>query len=76
MVWKKEGRTIISSQRITQDNYGKTLVIKRAGYEDQGTYTCEVSNGVGTAETYSIQLNVEGNVWIHRTGSRLMVGSG
>nr|XP_032528918.1 neuroglian isoform X2 [Danaus plexippus plexippus] len=59
VVWKKEGRTIISSQRITQDNYGKTLVIKRAGYEDQGTYTCEVSNGVGTAETYSIQLNVE-----------------
>ncbi|KPJ18463.1 Neuroglian [Papilio machaon] len=51
---------MLSSQRITQDNYGKTLVIRRAGYEDQGTYTCEVSNGVGTAQTYSIQLNVEG----------------
>nr|XP_034837376.1 neuroglian isoform X3 [Maniola hyperantus] len=59
VVWKKDGRTILSSQRVTQDNYGKTLVIKRTGYEDQGTYTCEVSNGVGTAQTYSIQLNVE-----------------
>ncbi|XP_068626335.1 neuroglian isoform X1 [Battus philenor] len=59
IVWKKNGSRILSSQRITQDNYGKTLVIKRAGYEDQGTYTCEVSNGVGTAQTYSIQLNVE-----------------
>ncbi|XP_050669653.1 neuroglian [Leptidea sinapis] len=59
VVWKKDGRTILSSQRITQDNYGKTLVVKRAGYEDQGTYTCEVSNGVGQAQSYSIQLNVE-----------------
>ncbi|XP_041975037.1 neuroglian-like isoform X1 [Aricia agestis] len=59
VVWKKNGAMILSSQRITQDNYGKTLVIKRAGYEDEGTYTCEVSNGVGTAQTYSITLNVE-----------------
>ncbi|CAF4862033.1 unnamed protein product [Pieris macdunnoughi] len=59
VVWKKDGRTILSSQRITQDNYGKTLVIKRAGYEDQGTFTCEISNGVGQAQSYSIQLNVE-----------------
>ena len=59
-MWLKDGQPIISSQRVTQDNYGKTLVIKRTGYEDQGTYTCEVSNGVGTAETYSIKLNVEG----------------
>ncbi|KAL0850772.1 hypothetical protein ABMA28_006704 [Loxostege sticticalis] len=59
IVWKKNGETIRLSQSITQDNYGKTLVIKYPGYEDQGTYTCEVSNGVGTAQTYSIQLNIE-----------------
>ncbi|KAG7310344.1 hypothetical protein JYU34_003117 [Plutella xylostella] len=58
-VWKKDGRSILSSQGVTQDNYGKTLVIKSAGYEDQGTYTCEVSNGVGTAQTYSINLNIQ-----------------
>lgn len=60
IVWKKNGRTILSSQSITQDNYGKTLVIKYPVYEDEGTYTCEVSNGVGTALTYSINLKIEG----------------
>ncbi|CAH0765981.1 unnamed protein product [Diatraea saccharalis] len=59
IVWKKNGRTILSSSGITQDNYGKTLVIKYPGYEDEGTYTCEASNGVGTPKTYSIQLNIE-----------------
>ncbi|KAF9816679.1 hypothetical protein SFRURICE_018559 [Spodoptera frugiperda] len=59
IVWKKNGRSIISSQGITQDNYGKTLVIRYPTYEDQGTYTCEVSNGVGTAQSYSILLNIE-----------------
>lgn len=63
-MWKKNGETIRLSQSITQDNYGKTLVIKYPGYEDQGTYTCEVSNGVGTAQTYSIQLNIEGELII------------
>ncbi|GBP51761.1 Neuroglian [Eumeta japonica] len=59
VVWKKNGLTILSSQRVTQDNYGKTLVIKRAQYEDEGSYTCEVSNGVGTAQSYSISLAIE-----------------
>ncbi|XP_049882057.1 neuroglian-like isoform X1 [Pectinophora gossypiella] len=59
VVWSKNGQAIMSSQEITQDNYGKTLVIRRTSYEDQGTYTCEVSNGVGSAQSYSIQLNVE-----------------
>ncbi|KAM3958602.1 neuroglian-like [Aphomia sociella] len=59
IVWKKDGSHILSSQSITQDNYGKTLVIKSPRYEDQGTYTCEVSNGVGSAQSYSIQLNIE-----------------
>ncbi|CAH1639978.1 unnamed protein product [Spodoptera littoralis] len=59
IVWKKNGRSIVSSQGITQDNYGKTLVIRYPTYEDQGTYTCEVSNGVGTAQSYSILLNIE-----------------
>ncbi|KAJ2947976.1 hypothetical protein O0L34_g9768 [Tuta absoluta] len=59
VIWTKDGKTIRSSQDITQDNYGKTLVIKRTSYEDQGSYTCEVSNGVGSAKSYSIDLNVE-----------------
>ncbi|XP_060803660.1 neuroglian [Amyelois transitella] len=59
VVWKKNGKTILSSSSITQDNYGKTLVIKYPGYEDQGTYTCEASNGVGEAQSYSIELEIE-----------------
>ncbi|XP_028040488.1 neuroglian-like isoform X2 [Bombyx mandarina] len=59
IVWKKNGRSILWSQSITQDNYGKTLVIKYPTYDDQGTYTCEVSNGVGSAQSNSIQLNIE-----------------
>ncbi|XP_073957141.1 neuroglian-like [Choristoneura fumiferana] len=59
VVWKKNGSTILSSHRLTQDNYGKTLVIRRVGYDDQGSYTCEVSNGVGTAQTYSINLQIK-----------------
>ncbi|KAJ8985876.1 hypothetical protein NQ317_006250 [Molorchus minor] len=56
-VWKKNGR-LINSDRITQGNYGKSLIIKVADFEDEGTYTCEVSNGVGEAKSYSINLRV------------------
>lgn len=57
-VWSKDGRIIQPSERISQGNYGKSLVIKAVDFNDNGTYTCEVSNGVGTAKTYSISLRV------------------
>lgn len=56
-VWKKNGMPI-SSDRITQGNYGKSLIIKVVDFEDEGAYTCEVSNGVGEAKSYSINLRV------------------
>lgn len=59
-VWTKDGQPISSSDRITQGNYGKSLVIKHVDFDDQGKYTCEVSNGVGEAKSYSIDLNVMG----------------
>ena len=44
--------------RSTYDNYGKTLVIKHVDFEDGGDYTCEASNGVGIAKSYSINLEI------------------
>ncbi|XP_011881150.1 PREDICTED: neuroglian isoform X2 [Vollenhovia emeryi] len=58
IVWSKNGELIRPSDRITQGNYGKSLIIKHVNFEDKGTYTCEASNGVGTAQSYSINLKV------------------
>lgn len=57
-VWTKDGRAIPWSDRITQGNYGKSLVIVHATFEDRGSYTCEASNGVGSVQSYSINLDV------------------
>lgn len=58
IVWLKDGRVIQSSERVTSENYGKSLLIKHVKSEDKGTYTCDVSNGVGSAKSYSISLDV------------------
>ncbi|KAK0095060.1 hypothetical protein PV326_009321 [Microctonus aethiopoides] len=58
MVWSKDGNPIKSTSRVTHGDYGKSLIIKRVDYEDEGLYTCEASNGVGRAQTYSIDLKV------------------
>ncbi|XP_049817561.1 neuroglian isoform X2 [Aethina tumida] len=57
-VWSKNGALVQGSDRITQGNYGKSLIIKAVDFQDEGTYTCEVSNGVGEAKSYSINLKV------------------
>ncbi|XP_037936247.1 neuroglian isoform X2 [Teleopsis dalmanni] len=57
-VWRKNGEPIKWSDRITQGNYGKSLVIRHAVFEDVGSYTCDVSNGVGNAQSYSINLQI------------------
>ncbi|XP_067001681.1 neuroglian isoform X2 [Anabrus simplex] len=58
IVWSKNGKPIQSSDHKQQGNYGKSLIIKHADFEDEGTYTCEASNGVGEAKSYSINLQV------------------
>lgn len=58
IVWSKNGELIRASDRITQGNYGKSLIIKHVNFEDEGQYTCEASNGVGAAKSYSINLQV------------------
>lgn len=55
--WTKRGGALPQG-RTNYDNYGKTLVIEHVDFEDEGDYTCEASNGVGIAQSYSIQLTV------------------
>ena len=55
--WRKKGGALPYG-RTTFDNYGKTLVIKHVDFEDAGDYTCEASNGVGLAKSYSVKLEV------------------
>ncbi|XP_063976929.1 neuroglian-like isoform X2 [Diachasmimorpha longicaudata] len=58
IVWMKNGMRIKSNERVTHGNYGKSLIIKQTNFEDEGTYTCEASNGVGKAATHSMDLKV------------------
>ncbi|XP_025407502.1 neuroglian-like [Sipha flava] len=57
-VWLKDGKPIQSNERVSQGNYGKSLLIQRVKFEDKGKYTCEVSNGVGSPQSYNIELDV------------------
>lgn len=59
VIWTKNGKSIPWSDRITQGHYGKSLIIKHTTFEDEGSYTCDTSNGVGSAQSYSISLKVK-----------------
>ncbi|XP_014258139.1 neuroglian isoform X2 [Cimex lectularius] len=58
ILWFKNGDPVALSERLTQGNFGKSLVIKHVEKEDEGAYMCEASNGVGPAKSYSINLRV------------------
>jgi len=57
-VWLKNGKRMQFSDRIAQGNYGKSIIIEVVDFDDAGTYTCEVSNGAGEDQAYSINLDV------------------
>jgi hypothetical protein len=59
VVWTKNGKSIPWNERITQGHYGKSLIINDVTFEDEGSYTCDISNGVGKTQSYSISLKVE-----------------
>lgn len=59
-VWYKNGKPIQYDDRIFIENYGKSVIIKSVDFSDNGTYSCEVNNGVGESESHSITLEVFG----------------
>lgn len=58
-VWSKDGKPISWSDRVTQGNYGKSLVIKHTQLDDKGSYTCDVSNGAGQPQSSTINLDIK-----------------
>lgn len=65
-VWFKDGMHIQPNERVSQGNYGKSLLIRKVKFEDKGKYTCEVSNGVGSPQSYNIELDVMGMIYCYR----------
>ncbi|XP_063870133.1 neuroglian-like isoform X1 [Scylla paramamosain] len=59
MRWSKSNSTHFPHERVDFENYGKTLVIRYVDFEDEGTYECEASNGVGVAKSYSMNVEVQ-----------------
>lgn len=60
--WYREGKSVHElSQLETRVSVRKdgALVINPISGDDSGAYTCEVSNGIGDAQSASAYLNVE-----------------
>ncbi|KAG8240341.1 hypothetical protein J437_LFUL000816 [Ladona fulva] len=55
--WSKQGGSL-PPDRVVLGNYGKSLVIKHVNFEDEATYTCEASNGQGSAKSHAVSLKV------------------
>ena len=58
IIWSKNGQPISWSDRIQQGNYGKSLIIYDTVTEDEGSYNCVSSNGVGPGQSYFINLKI------------------
>lgn len=60
--WFREGSPVREvaalETRVTIRKDG-TLIINPVSADDSGTYTCEVSNGIGDAQSAGAYLNVE-----------------
>lgn len=59
-VWLKDGTIIQPTEQVSLRNYGKSLFIRRVKFEDRGNYTCNISNGVGSSQSYNIELDING----------------
>jgi len=71
---KKDG--VLPQGRTEYDNYGKTLVIRHVDFDDEGNYTCEASNGVGIAESYTINLKVYATPYFTKEPKSQIVAEG
>ena len=58
VAWYKDDFPVEFSDRIVVRNYGRSLYIKRLSKDDEGNYTCEAFNGVGSNDFYTISLEI------------------
>lgn len=58
-LWFKDGVAILQSENITIQSEGtmKRLIIRSAGLEDAGTYTCQAGD-----QSMSFSVNIKGKV--------------
>ncbi|CAG2162664.1 unnamed protein product, partial [Oppiella nova] len=57
ITWSKRGSKIEGSH-FTYNNYGKTLVINKVDFSDEGVYECTASNGIGSQRTHAMEVKV------------------
>jgi neuronal cell adhesion molecule len=58
VMWKFNGSAINYDKRILEQNFGKSLLIRDTRLNDQGIYTCDVSNGINGNKTSLINVVV------------------
>ncbi|XP_054168536.1 neuroglian-like isoform X2 [Oppia nitens] len=57
IVWGKRGSNLEGS-RFTFNNYGKSLVINKVDFSDEGVYECTASNGIGSQKSHAMEVKV------------------
>lgn len=58
ITWRKRGSNV-GDGRYTFTNYGKTLQIPRVDFQDEGTYECTASNGIGSQQSHAMSVSVQ-----------------
>lgn len=59
ITWSKDGKPIESNDRISLENYGKSLKIKKAEEADEGKYSCCASSDNAEDDSSSFEVKIE-----------------
>ena len=73
--WRRKGRGL-PHDRISYENFGKTLVINKVDFDDEGEYICEASNRVGLEKHHSVDLKVHAAPYFTKEPSNQIAAEG
>lgn len=59
ITWRRRNGGANEGNRYTFINYGKTLLIQRVDFSDEGTYECTASNGIGSQQSHAMSVVVQ-----------------
>lgn len=59
ITWSKNGKELEPNDHISFEYAEKKIIIHNVTSDDEGTYSCAVSNGVGGTKEYSFELTVQ-----------------